>query len=105
MTCVTLAGIFVKLPEKYLAPHTKEEKGSSSPPPGFPGLETMLPLLLTAVHQGRLTIEVNSVDTVYPFCLSYIIIIIMFYCVHVYRYNYDITVFWSVILFKYSACI
>lgn len=43
-----------------VAPHTREEKGSSSPPPGFPGLETMLSLLLTAVHQGRLTIEVNS---------------------------------------------
>ena len=41
------------------APHTVEEKSSSSPPPGFPGLETMLPLLLTAVHQGRLTIEVS----------------------------------------------
>lgn len=39
------------------APHTAEEKGCSSPPPGFPGLETMLSLLLTAVHQGRLTIE------------------------------------------------
>ncbi len=42
----------------YVAPHTAEEKGCSSPPPGFPGLETMLSLLLTAVHQGRLTIEV-----------------------------------------------
>ena len=41
------------------APHTVEEKGSASPPPGFPGLETMLPLLLTAVHDKRLTIEVR----------------------------------------------
>ena len=41
------------------APHTVEEKSSASPPPGFPGLETMLPLLLTAVHQGRLSIEVD----------------------------------------------
>lgn len=39
------------------APHTLEEKDSDKPPPGFPGLETMLPLLLTAVHQERLTIE------------------------------------------------
>lgn len=39
------------------APHTLEEKDSSSPPPGFPGLETALPLLLTAVHERRLSIE------------------------------------------------
>ncbi|KAK3710158.1 hypothetical protein QZH41_010558 [Actinostola sp. cb2023] len=39
------------------APHTIEEKNSDNAPPGFPGLETMLPLLLTAVHQGRLTME------------------------------------------------
>ncbi len=44
----------------FIAPHTVEEKKSSSPPPGFPGLETMLPLLLTAVKQGRLTIEVSK---------------------------------------------
>jgi carbamoyl-phosphate synthase / aspartate carbamoyltransferase / dihydroorotase len=30
-------------------------KRRPNPPPGFPGLETALPLLLTAVHQGRLT--------------------------------------------------
>lgn len=39
------------------APHTLAEKDSSNPPPGFPGLETMLPLLLTAVHEGRLTLD------------------------------------------------
>lgn len=39
------------------APHTLEEKDSSNPPPGFPGLETMLPLLLTAASDGRLTME------------------------------------------------
>jgi carbamoyl-phosphate synthase/aspartate carbamoyltransferase/dihydroorotase len=38
------------------APHTAEEKDSDNPPPGFPGLETALPLLLTAVQQGRLTL-------------------------------------------------
>jgi len=39
------------------APHTLEEKDSETPPPGFPGVETILPLLLTAVHDGRLTIN------------------------------------------------
>ncbi len=39
------------------APHTLEEKDSLNPPPGFPGLETALPLLLTAVNQGRIDIE------------------------------------------------
>src|SRR5688572_21319589 len=34
------------------APHTIEEKDSDNPPPGFPGLETALPLLLTAVDIG-----------------------------------------------------
>jgi carbamoyl-phosphate synthase/aspartate carbamoyltransferase/dihydroorotase len=36
------------------APHTVEEKRGENPPPGVPGLETMLPLLLTAVAEGRL---------------------------------------------------
>ncbi|XP_076329869.1 carbamoyl-phosphate synthetase 2, aspartate transcarbamylase, and dihydroorotase rudimentary isoform X2 [Tachypleus tridentatus] len=39
------------------APHTLEDKMSENPPPGFPGLETILPLLLTAVNEGRLTID------------------------------------------------
>ncbi len=47
------------------APHTLEEKDSENPPPGFPGLETLLPLLLTAVDSstssehrlGRLTLD------------------------------------------------
>ena len=39
------------------APHTLEEKDSPKPPPGFPGLETALPLFLNAVHEGRLTID------------------------------------------------
>jgi dihydroorotase-like cyclic amidohydrolase len=39
------------------APHTAQEKDSGKPPPGFPGLETALPLLLTAVHDDRLTLE------------------------------------------------
>lgn len=39
------------------APHTVEEKDGENPPPGFPGLETSLSLFLTAVNEGRLTIE------------------------------------------------
>ena len=39
------------------APHTLAEKDGENPPPGFPGLETMLPLLLTAVDAGRLTLD------------------------------------------------
>jgi carbamoyl-phosphate synthase/aspartate carbamoyltransferase/dihydroorotase len=40
------------------APHTLQEKRSTeSAPPGVPGVETMLPLLLTAVHEERLTLE------------------------------------------------
>jgi len=39
------------------APHTPAEKDGPTPPPGFPGLETALPLWLTAVNEGRLTLE------------------------------------------------
>jgi carbamoyl-phosphate synthase/aspartate carbamoyltransferase/dihydroorotase len=39
------------------APHTLEEKNGLNPPPGFPGLETALPLLFTAVGEGRLTLD------------------------------------------------
>uniref|UniRef100_A0A8C5FW57 Multifunctional protein CAD n=1 Tax=Gadus morhua TaxID=8049 RepID=A0A8C5FW57_GADMO len=39
------------------APHSLEEKSGQNPPPGYPGLETMLPLLLTAVSDGRLTLD------------------------------------------------
>jgi len=39
------------------APHTLAEKDGENPPPGFPGLETALPLYLTAVFEGRLTID------------------------------------------------
>jgi carbamoyl-phosphate synthase/aspartate carbamoyltransferase/dihydroorotase len=39
------------------APHTVAEKEGPEPPPGVPGLETMLPLLLTAVADGRLSWE------------------------------------------------
>jgi carbamoyl-phosphate synthase/aspartate carbamoyltransferase/dihydroorotase len=39
------------------APHTAAEKDGENPPPGFPGLETALPLLLTAVKESRLTLD------------------------------------------------
>jgi carbamoyl-phosphate synthase/aspartate carbamoyltransferase/dihydroorotase len=39
------------------APHLLSEKDSDQPPPGFPGIETTLPLLLTAVREGRLQID------------------------------------------------
>lgn len=39
------------------APHTLREKRSENPPSGVPGLETMLPLMLTAVNQKRLTLK------------------------------------------------
>jgi carbamoyl-phosphate synthase/aspartate carbamoyltransferase/dihydroorotase len=39
------------------APHTIEEKDSDNPPPGFPGLETLLPLLMNAVSEKRLPID------------------------------------------------
>jgi carbamoyl-phosphate synthase/aspartate carbamoyltransferase/dihydroorotase len=39
------------------APHTLAEKDGADPPPGFPGLETALGLMLTAVHDGRLALD------------------------------------------------
>lgn len=39
------------------APHTLAEKGSETPPPGVPGLETSLALMLTAVADNKLTLE------------------------------------------------
>jgi dihydroorotase len=37
------------------APHTRKEKNSATPPFGVPGLETTLPLMLTAVAENKLT--------------------------------------------------
>jgi dihydroorotase len=37
------------------APHTKAEKAGDNPPFGVPGLETTLPLMLTAERAGRIT--------------------------------------------------
>ncbi len=39
------------------APHTRAEKAEANPPPGVPGLETALPLMLTAVQAKRLSLE------------------------------------------------
>ncbi len=39
------------------APHTLAEKSAATPPSGVPGLETTLPLLCTAVREGRLSAE------------------------------------------------
>ena len=39
------------------APHTLQEKEGLQPPPGFPGLDTALPLLLNAAQEGRLTLD------------------------------------------------
>lgn len=50
------AGV-VDVVESDHAPHLISEKESGKPPFGVPGLETTLPLLFTAVHEGRLTLE------------------------------------------------
>ena len=50
---------FIDLIATDHAPHTLQEKQSKdvAPPPGVPGVETMLPMLLTAVHEDRLTLD------------------------------------------------
>jgi len=49
---------FIDLIATDHAPHTLQEKrGQEAAPPGVPGVETMLPLLLTAVHDGRLSLD------------------------------------------------
>jgi dihydroorotase len=41
------------------APHTREEKSKPYPdsPSGMPGVQTLLPLMLNHVHEGKLTLE------------------------------------------------
>jgi carbamoyl-phosphate synthase/aspartate carbamoyltransferase/dihydroorotase len=39
------------------APHTLAEKDSEGPPPGFPGVDTALPLFLSALHADRITLD------------------------------------------------
>lgn len=49
---------YIDVVESDHAPHTTEEKENSQKPPyGVPGLETTLPLLLTAISEKRLIIE------------------------------------------------
>ncbi len=48
---------YVDVIESDHAPHTVEEKNSEKMPFGVPGLETTLPLLLTAVFQKKLSIN------------------------------------------------
>jgi len=45
----------IDLIESDHAPHTRAEKESDNPPFGAPGLETSLPLMLTAEAEGRIT--------------------------------------------------
>ena len=54
----------IDIVESDHAPHTKEEKESKTPPFGVPGLETTLPLLLTAMHEEKLTKE-DIIDKCY----------------------------------------
>lgn len=46
---------YIDVIESDHAPHTKAEKQSETPPFGVPGLETTLPLMLTAEANGKLT--------------------------------------------------
>ena len=39
------------------APHTIDEKRSANPPSGLPGVETMVPLMLNEVSEGRLELS------------------------------------------------
>jgi dihydroorotase len=55
---------YIDVIESDHAPHTKAEKDSASPPYGVPGLETTLPLMLTAEAEGRLT-RTQLVDRLY----------------------------------------
>ncbi len=46
------------------APHTREEKSGEKPAFGVPGLETMVPLMMKAVKDGRIT-EERMMDALY----------------------------------------
>lgn len=48
---------YVDMIESDHAPHTIEEKKSDNPPFGVPGLETTLPLLLTAASEKKISIK------------------------------------------------
>ncbi len=46
---------YIDVIESDHAPHTRAEKAGDNPPFGVPGLETTLPLMLTAEAEGKLT--------------------------------------------------
>lgn len=49
----------------FSAPHTEEEKSrGEKAPPGFPSIQYMVPLLLNAVNEKRLTLE-QLIDRLY----------------------------------------
>ncbi len=48
---------YIDIVESDHAPHTIEEKQADPPPFGVPGLESTLPLLLTAMNEGKLSIQ------------------------------------------------
>lgn len=52
-----IADGLVDVVESDHAPHTLREKAQAQPPSGVPGLETTIPLLCTAMQQGRLSAE------------------------------------------------
>lgn len=52
-----LADGLVDIVESDHAPHSIAEKESDTPPYGVPGLETTLPLMLTAARKGRISLE------------------------------------------------
>lgn len=52
-----LADGVIDVVESDHAPHTRAEKASDKSPYGVTGLETTLPLMLTAVHEGRISLE------------------------------------------------
>ena len=54
---VAVADGTVDVIESDHAPHTRSEKESANPPHGLPGLETTLPLMVSAVRDGRISKE------------------------------------------------
>jgi len=55
--CGALLGAVLAAPAATACDLKVENAWIRTPPPGVPGVETMLPLLLTAVHAGRLTLD------------------------------------------------
>jgi len=66
-----------------------DEKLSDAAPPGFPGLETVLPLMLNAVNEGRLTIDVCCGTFIANFFILYQNYILLFLISFIYDKNTD----------------